>query len=891
MGRIAALLLLAIPAVAQIGQFEAASDIGEPQRAGSARFDAASNEYTVSGGGANMWGARDAFHFVYMRIPGDVQITAEVRFPAPGGNPHRKAGFVVRQTLAAESVYADAVLHGDGLTSLQHRDTAGGETLEAKSELNGPVVLRLERRGDLFTLWAGKPGEPLQPAGPVPVDMKGDVYLGLAVCAHDPEAIETAVFSNVRIETGPVMKPFPMEWRGGKSAVDLSFLLDAPAGKHGFVEARNGHFVTGGRRLRFWGVNATAAATAPSKQDAPDVAAFLARFGINCVRFHFLDQPAPAGILARGDNTRALDPERMDRLDFFIAELKKWGIYADLNLNVARRYKAGDGVRDYELLGFAKALTYFDPRLLELQREYARQLLTHYNPYTKTEYRNEPAVAIVELVNENSIVEAWFSNRLLGEATRRNPGTWTDIPASYEKDLTARYHAWLAKRGLAPVPRLRREEFATAAPERFRTEAEFYMEMEDQYFQSMRKFLKEEIGVKAPVAATADHNHGNSGYPLLRSASKLDIVDGHTYWQHPSYTTDPATGRQTGFTIRNTPMVNDPANSSVAELSRSAVAGKPYTVSEVNHPFPSEYAAEGIPILAAYAAFQNWDGVFWYTLEHKEPPDWTPRITGHFDLRPDPVKMAQIAAGALVFLRGDVRPAGLTVARAYSAEQVIESLRLPRTERPYFTPGFPPLLPLVHASRIAGFDGGPAPVYPEFGGDPIVSDTRELAWHDAERRAGVVTVDTPRTQAIIGFSNANPKSTSHLAVTVENTFSAITLSSMDGKSLPDSSKLLLTAASRVANTGMRWNAARTTLTDWGAAPSVIEPVRGTVILRGIGAKSVVATPLDTAGRPLGPPAPVRRTAAGWEIAIGEPATTWYVIEPGRADPSPRRKDR
>ena len=81
-----------------------------------------------------------------------------------------------------------------------------------------------------------------------------------------------------------------------------------------------------------------------------------------------------------------------------------------------------------------------------LQKEYAHQLLTHYNPYTKSEYRDEPAVATVELKNENSIVESWFSNRLLGKNTRKNPGTWTDIPASYEKDLTEKYNTWLRNR-------------------------------------------------------------------------------------------------------------------------------------------------------------------------------------------------------------------------------------------------------------------------------------------------------------------------------------------------------------------------------------------------------------------------------------------------------------
>jgi len=121
--------------------------------------------------------------------------------------------------------------------------------------------------------------------------------------------------------------------------VDLSFLLEKPAGARGFVTIRNGHLATiDGSRFRIWGVNLTAGATVPPKDEAPEYARLLAQRGFNCVRFHFLDLPAPLGIIASGgDDTRRLDVETLDRLDFFICELKKNGIYSNLNLNVGRR--------------------------------------------------------------------------------------------------------------------------------------------------------------------------------------------------------------------------------------------------------------------------------------------------------------------------------------------------------------------------------------------------------------------------------------------------------------------------------------------------------------------------------------------------------------------------
>ena len=120
-------------------------------------------------------------------------------------------------------------------------------------------------------------------------------------------------------------------------------------------------------------------------------------YGINMVRLHFLDLPAPRGIIdSTRNDSRSFDAQQLDRLDFQIAEFKKRGIYVDLNLNVGRSYKAGDGVQDFDKIQWGKGLTLFDPRLIELQKEYAQNLLTHVNPYTGNEYRNEPAIAIVE---------------------------------------------------------------------------------------------------------------------------------------------------------------------------------------------------------------------------------------------------------------------------------------------------------------------------------------------------------------------------------------------------------------------------------------------------------------------------------------------------------------
>jgi hypothetical protein len=680
---------------------------------------------------------------------------------------------------------------------------------------------------------------------------------------------------------------FVVQWpQQVDSPADVSFLLEAPAGKNGLIGIKDGHLsYPDGRRFRIWGVNVTGRGGLPAGNDAPRIALNLARVGINCVRFHFMDGPAPGGIIAPGrDDTQELDPGQMDRMDYFIAQLKQRGIYSDLNLNVIRPYKAGDGVKDFQWLGFGKAITFFDDRVLELERQYARALLTHTNPYTGSAYAREPAIAIVEMLNENSLVEAWGDGRLRGTNTRSNGGTWADIPPSYAAELTDQYNAWLRQHrsadqlmrwrqqaGLsaeAPIPRLTPDQFSGAPADRFETEAEFYMETEKTFYLSMAKYLRQELGVKALLVGNSDHNHYMSGYPQVTGASLLDVVDGHDYWQLPK-----------DRTVINTPMVDAPLASSIVELSRSAVAGKPFISTEVNNPFPNEYACEAIPVLAAYASLQNWDGLFWYSLaNNRELMSMDASIRGSFNLCTDPVRMGAFPAGALIFLRPDVRPAKKTVLRTYTRQQVWESLRLPRSERPFFTPGFPPALPLQHALRIASMDGPATGTFSADAASPLRSDTGQLSWHYGPPQSGLVVVDTPRTQALAGFVGSNRVRLKNLSADSQTPFCAITLSALDGRPIARSGKLLLTATARVGNSNQEWNTNRTSLLQPGDAPTRIEPVLATLRLSGLEkARQVWAAPLDGAGRVGTAKDQAVNIGSHWELRLHEPTVSYLVI--------------
>ncbi len=188
------------------GIFSGQADIGSVAKPGSAEFDSVKGEYLIAGGGENIWFTNDAFHFVWAKMSGDFTLTANVKFPGTGGNPHRKACLLVRQSLDSDSAYADVAVHGNGLTSLQYRETPGGLTHEIQSDVSAPARVRLEKRGNYISMWVAPVGGELKPAGGyLSVPLTEGFYVGLGVCAHDNTTIERAVFSNVALV--PVSTP------------------------------------------------------------------------------------------------------------------------------------------------------------------------------------------------------------------------------------------------------------------------------------------------------------------------------------------------------------------------------------------------------------------------------------------------------------------------------------------------------------------------------------------------------------------------------------------------------------------------------------------------------------------------------------------------------------
>ncbi len=190
---------------AALGLFEHSADVGQISLPGSAQFDAATEQYRITGSGANMWGAEDAFHFVWRQASGDLELSTQVAFEGSGGHEHRKAGVMVRQGPEPDAAYVDAIVHGNGLICLQYRSDRGGETREIQAPFEAPATVRLERDGDLFTLSVARTDGVFHPAGSMTVRLTDPVCVGLAVCSHDATRKDTAVLSDVAFENAGVV--------------------------------------------------------------------------------------------------------------------------------------------------------------------------------------------------------------------------------------------------------------------------------------------------------------------------------------------------------------------------------------------------------------------------------------------------------------------------------------------------------------------------------------------------------------------------------------------------------------------------------------------------------------------------------------------------------------
>lgn len=394
----------------------------------------------------------------------------------------------------------------------------------------------------------------------------------------------------------------------------------------------------------------------------------------------------------------------------------------------------------------------------------------------------------------------------------------------------------------------------------------FLLSTEERYWTTMRRHVKETLGVRALVVGTIV---GTSTPNLM---AQFDAIDTHAYWRHPEFPGTPWS--PTDWFVRNDAMVNDQGGSTVAGLAMKRVAGKPHIVTEYNHPSPNSFEAEAFPFLATYGALQDWDAVFsfdyaggWRRWDER-------KIPGYFSVDQNPLKMATFIPAAAAFLRGDIAPAQAQVAVSMSREDEVDQLtrsgawRLVDAE----TAGVNPLEALRHRITIeveggARAGGALAPGATDVSSRAAASDTGQVVWDVTRPGRGVVWVDTPSTKLVYGFASGRTIDLSGVRVEVgkllapeQDGFAVVGLTAMDGAPIATSRRMILTAVGTGLNTGARFyrypndvlsfpppaGALLTVRDEWGNAPSRVEGVPLTLSLP-VPASGVQAWALDERG--------------------------------------------
>lgn len=654
------------------------------------------------------------------------------------------------------------------------------------------------------------------------------------------------------------------------NVIDLAFLNEEMAGESGYVTVQEGHFVNGaGKRIRFFGTNFTFSSCFPDKETAKRLAARLAKMGMNVVRFHHMDmRPSPDGIW--DEAMEKPDPGQLDKLDWLIYQLKLHGVYSNLNLHVSRTYP---GV-DYEIgqFNFGKTIDNFFRPYIEMQKEYARDLLTHRNPYTGKAYTEEPAVAFIEINNENSLLSNW---KLLPQ-----------LKGNHKAALIKQWKTWVkSNHGGGAVPDLMTtiEKYDGATELQKEMLWGFMVDTEMAYTKEMIGFVKNTLKAHALVTNTQASYSGVAG--VLREATYSDFIDVHAYWEHPKF--PGKSWSRTDWLIRNSSMVTDKNGGTLKRFAQHRVAGMPLTISEYDHPAPNFYCAEMYPMLNAVAAFQNWDGIYHFTFNG---PWDEGRISGFFSSAGHPLKQIFIPIGSVLFRMGAVESGQhvvqLHVPKSVVIDELVEfgdKLRLHGSNMDYIwkKTGAPRALTLMHPTEVVLTGDKVELSQPVAEPDGAwVSETGELSWDNLDSTNAVFTINSQNAKAAVGYIGGRNIRLGDVSIAMDTTpynWGTIVMASLDGKTITNSSAVLLVAAGRVENSDMKWNEDKTTVgTGWGTTPTRAEGIPAHISLENVGGFKVYV--LDQDGN-MGEEIIARKKGRSQFFVIGaQHKTLWYLLK-------------
>jgi hypothetical protein len=692
----------------------------------------------------------------------------------------------------------------------------------------------------------------LLPAGPktVKVTATADTPLRFAFKPEDRAALNTVVAGADWYALQDVKDV-------GPSVIGLDNWLPKPAGAKGRIKMVGDHFEAGdGKPIKFWGADLCYGAIVPKQADADYNGQRFAKYGINCVRLHkFLGLGDNYGIGDKNDSTKFADVP-LAKFDYHTATLAKNGVYYTFSPFFGFEVRPGnkDKVVAYDEIAQLKGTSAYSvinyaEDIQDLVAEMYTNLLSHVNPNTGKKYAEDPALASVEIQNEDDI---FFSSMKT---------SFTACP-TYAKILEKRFAEWLqAKYGsddklktawegaLKPGEALAAGTMAVqndpwfegssnlpkqtgGARQRLLDNAAFLHATQDKYYTKLVKAIRatgyDGVIIGSPWQATSMLPH----YYNLLSDATVGLVDRHNYFDGLSAS-----------------MLAKPGSGYLG-TGMQQVLDHPFSVSEWIHVWPALYAAEGPAIMAAYGmGLQDWDASWEFQSNGKVPAGTAMRPTtgtGGFDVWnvDTPANLGQYPALARMILRGDVKPGDVISSRQVSddnlatgkfdfEDKVTQSAGAGDVK--VFTSTCPP--EALAAGRVGVLFTGDQPAkstFPDMAkydkNGVVVSTTGQLAWDHTGQ--GFFTVNTPGTKAAVGFHTGKPLVCDTVTITPAAQFASIFVTALEpDKTLANCKGALVTAMARQTNTGFSYFLDQS-ISDEGKAPTLLEPVKATIEVKG-----------------------------------------------------------
>ena len=667
------------------------------------------------------------------------------------------------------------------------------------------------------------------------------LFLQVTICVaqHAPEWFE---FKPTAIKTG--------------NPIDMSHWLDKPAGKHGFLQMKEGDFeFEDGTPVKFWGVNIASDRPFLDNTGATEWVKFMAGYGINGVRFHKFTWDATDGI----HSTRITDAN-WKNFDFFCKELRDAGIYYSWSHIYGHRLMPADSasVLAYSevantkfpwshLNGSTASIVNFAEDLQDINIELTVNMLNHINPITQLKYADDPALSFIELQNEDNIY--WGA---IEETLKQTPTYRALLCRKFSRWLVAKYKnqegllkAW-NNQGLPKEETLEKENI-------YPRPNQGYFSYESEMAAKEGRNVPMHVADRAAFLYEEQLNFYTRFIKAIRKTGYKGVIVGscwqagsglsHLYNLHTDYVAGPIdrhnySGGGGGHTYKpgkfdNDAMVSRPG-SGLLGTGFQQVADRPFQISEWMALIPNQWTAESSPIIAAYGmGLQGWDASFAFAMDYAK---FTPTVNspGIYNVT-SPTQLSLYPALAAMVYRKDIKEGETIFNRNFN----IDDLRsgkvtvVEKVSQQFDIKSFQSAIPemsLAIGKVTLSFDNQGAEKnsgwmqYLDTLKKIVRSNTGQLNWDYSGR--GFFTINSPATKGIVGFPAKKAYKLDEVTLQTNNPFAIILATNIDtGNDFSTSKRILITVMARAQNTGTKWNADSTRLTNIGTAPVLLEPVQ------------------------------------------------------------------